>query len=117
MNWNILESEGQIGEIKSLSDSNLVLIFKHSINCNISYSMLHKLENDWNEEEMKSVKAWFLDLHAFRSVSDTVAHIFDTIHESPQMLLILNGKVVYESSHFDINYSAVKEIIEKYRLN
>lgn len=117
MNWHILESENQIGEIKSLSGSNLVLIFKHSINCNISFSMLHKLEKDWNDEEMKSVKAWFLDLHAFRRVSDTVATTFDTIHESPQMLLILNGEVIHESSHFEIDYSVVKGIIEKYRLN
>lgn len=113
MRWDILETEKQIEEIQTLSAVRPVLIYKHSAYCQISHSVLQKLETSWQAEEMGNVLPYFLDLHAYRSVSDTIASSFGVIHESPQVLIIHKGKAIYESSHFEISYHRLKEIIGK----
>ena len=42
---------------------------------------------------------YFLDLHAHRDVSNEVAAKFQVMHQSPQLLLIKNGEVSFQTSH------------------
>jgi bacillithiol system protein YtxJ len=57
------------------------------------------------------VDAYFLDLIAHRDVSNEIARKFNVYHESPQLILIKNGKAVYDVSHSDINAEALKNKI------
>ncbi len=109
MVWNKLESEEQLEQLKSGSGETKVLIFKHSTRCPISSMALDRLERSWKNEEMQSVSPYFLDLIALRNVSSKTAEIFNVQHESPQVLLIENGKCIYNASHMGINYDAVKK--------
>ena len=54
------------------------------------------------------VDAYFLDLIAHRDISNEIASRFGVYHESPQLILIKNGKAVYNVSHSDIDAEALK---------
>ena len=112
MNWLKLESIEQLQTIKDNSSKNLVLIFKHSTRCSISRAALDRLERNWQQDEMRDVKPFFLDLIRYRDVSDQLAEDFSVEHESPQVLVIKNGQSVYDRSHIGINYRELVAIAQ-----
>lgn len=67
-----------------------------------------RLENGWVADEMTHVSPYFLDLIAYRNISNLVADTLDVVHESPQILILKNGKCIYDSSHINISYDVIK---------
>jgi len=112
MNWIPLKEESQLQEIEQRSHQQPVVIFKHSTRCSISSTALNRLERNWNEAEMTSVQPYYLDLLAYRPLSGQVAFTFDVEHQSPQVLLIREGKCIYTASHWDIAYADLKKQLE-----
>jgi bacillithiol system protein YtxJ len=108
MKWNQLKAADQLEAIKKESTVTNILIFKHSTRCNISRTSLDRLERKWNDQEMSNVKPYFLDLLNFREISGLIAQQFNVEHESPQILLINNGKAILDQSHFSIDYDQIK---------
>ena len=86
------------------------MIFKHSTTCNISHMVLSRLERNWKASDAGSVKPYFLDLRAHRSVSNGVASFFDVEHESPQLLIIRDGKPIHVSSHMEIDFDQIRRV-------
>jgi bacillithiol system protein YtxJ len=113
MNWNKLETTEQLNEIRLNSKEYFILIFKHSTRCSISRAALDRFERNWKEEEMREVKPYYLDLITYREISNRIAEDFSVQHESPQVLIIRNGVSVYDRSHLDIDFKAVKDAIAK----
>lgn len=99
--WRQLTDLGQLNEIVDLSNEKTVLIFKHSIRCSISRFALKQFENEFDLEE--KITPYFLDLLNHRDVSNEIANRFDVFHQSPQILLIKNGKAIFSTSHSDID--------------
>jgi bacillithiol system protein YtxJ len=110
MNWKNLEKIEQLAEIDSLSEQRPVLIFKHSTRCSVSAAALDRLERQAGE--LPTAANFYLDLITYRSVSNEVANRYATVHESPQALIIRNGKAVHVTSHFDINWTDLKQAAE-----
>ena len=99
MNWYSLSEISQLSTIKT--DSTLpILIFKHSTRCSISKMVLSRFEREHNNTEMKM---YFLDLLAHREISNQISEDFDVKHESPQVLIIMNGQCIAHASHNSIN--------------
>jgi len=101
-----MEHLGQIEEIIALSEQMPVVIFKHSTRCSISRMALKNFENEYDLGE--NVAAYFLDLISFREVSNEIASRFNVVHQSPQLLLIVGGKSVYDVSHSSIDAQELK---------
>lgn len=106
--WNDLTQLKQLEDIVKESAEAPVLIFKHSTRCSISRMALKSFEREYAIEEGKA-KPYFLDLLEHRDVSNEIASRFDVQHQSPQLILIKNGKAVYNSSHSDIDAATVKD--------
>ena len=100
--WKNLTEEKQIAEIVELSHEKPQLIFKHSTRCSISSMAKSRLEREWN---LENVDPWYLDLIAYRSVSNAVASEVGVHHESPQAILLKDGIVIHDSSHNSISVS------------
>lgn len=109
--WNNLTNTSQLGEIDVLSKEQPVLLFKHSTRCSISAMALGRFERSLNSSS--NFRAYFLDLIAHRDVSNEIAERYGIRHESPQAILISNGKAVYDSSHMGINYDELNAIAQK----
>ena len=101
INWNELTDLGQLNEIIAISNEKPVAIFKHSTRCSVSRMALKQFENEFNSSD--KVTPYFLDLIAHRDISNEIATRFGVYHQSPQLILIKEGKAVYNVSHSDID--------------
>jgi bacillithiol system protein YtxJ len=106
INWIELTDLGQLNEIMDLSHEQPVAIFKHSTRCSISRMALKQFENEFDLEG--SVTPYFLDLLNHRDISQEIATRFEVYHQSPQLLLIKEGKSIYDASHSDIDAMELK---------
>ncbi len=107
MNWNYLKNTESLETLKQLSTIQPQVIFKHSTRCSISSMIKNRLEKTQAPDQLNF---HFLDLIAFRSLSDRIAEEFIVEHESPQILVIKNGECIYDESH---NAILMDDIIEK----
>ncbi len=106
--WNNLEKLQDIDNLIKSSYQKPQLIFKHSTRCSISSMALQRFERNWDENN-KEIDLNFLDLIAIRPVSSHIAEVFEVQHESPQVLLIINGKCIYNTSHNDISVNGITQ--------
>jgi bacillithiol system protein YtxJ len=106
MNWTPLTEEAQLETIKEESKEQPVVIFKHSTRCSISSMAKSRLER---EEAPDDVKFYYLDLIAYRGLSNKIAEVFQVHHESPQVLVIKDGECTYDESHNGISMSELAE--------
>ena len=105
MNWQILESVGQLQEVLKESANKPVFIFKHSTRCSISSTALSRLERMWDDDaDTSKLTPYYLDLISHRDVSKEIAEVLHVEHQSPQLILIKDGKSIYDTSHMGINY-------------
>lgn len=109
--WHLLNSVEQLDQIKKESASTLVVIFKHSTRCPTSRMALRAFEKGF-DSELQGVKLYILDLLNEREVSDEIAHQFQVWHESPQLILIKDGKAVHYSSHSHITAAIIEEFVD-----
>ena len=99
INWIPLTESNQLDEIVEKSNSKYQAIFKHSTRCGISSGVLRQFERQENTEE---IDFYYLDLLSFRSISDEIASRFGVVHQSPQLIVLKDGVLVTQGSHYDI---------------
>jgi bacillithiol system protein YtxJ len=108
--WRILADLGQLNEIIELSHQKPVLIFKHSTRCSISRFALKNFESEY-DFKAEELQPYFLDLLEYRNISNEIINRFDVMHQSPQILLIKEGKCVYHDSHDGIEVNKLNKFI------
>ncbi|MCH5598362.1 bacillithiol system redox-active protein YtxJ [Niabella ginsengisoli] len=106
MNWITLDNEGQLAEIDEKSFKKPQLIFKHSTRCSISSVIKNRL---YKGELPDNIDFYYLDLIANRPVSNEIANRYGIEHESPQVLLIKDGKCIFNDSHNGIYMDDIVE--------
>lgn len=109
LDWKPLENEEAIREIFDQSNAKPQLIFKHSTRCIISSSALGMFEKEYNLND--EVDLHFLDLIRYRNVSNAIATELGVHHESPQILLLINQKVVHHASHHSIDAKNINQYV------
>ena len=85
-----------------------VIVFKHSNACSISskaYREMEKVQADVN----------ILVVQSARDVSRELANLTGVRHETPQVIVLRDGKAVWNASHFDVQAGAVAEAVESHR--
>ena len=105
--WNALTDVNQLDAIVEESAETPVLLFKHSTRCSVSRMALKSFEKEYSIDENKA-QPYFLDLLEHRDISNAIASRFGVTHQSPQLILIKNGKAVYNTSHSDIDAGTIK---------
>lgn len=109
--WKVLDKMEQLSSLEDASFQRPVAIFKHSVSCGISSMTKFQLESGW-DIDAESLDFYYLDLLANRAISNKVADQFGIRHQSPQLILLNKGKVVYDTSHHGIQYSKLKSVLE-----
>ena len=108
INWVELTDLSQLDEVTAQSSEKTVAIFKHSTRCSISRMALKQFENEFDSAE--KVVPYFLDLIEYRGISNEIASRFGVTHQSPQLIVIKNGKAIYNASHSDIDAEVLKNV-------
>jgi bacillithiol system protein YtxJ len=107
---NITTIEELETAIKTSFNKN-ILIFKHSTRCIISRTVLRNFELDAKNKTINNIDFYFLDLLEHRNVSNEIANKLNVEHQSPQILLISNGKCFFNASHEAIDFKELQEKI------
>lgn len=105
MNWIPLQDEKQLEEIVANSNSIPQVIFKHSTRCAVSSMAKNRLDR---KEAPEGVNFYLLDLIRHRNISNRIASEFGVSHQSPQVLVIDNGKCIYNESHSEIIFDEIE---------
>jgi bacillithiol system protein YtxJ len=107
--WRPLIDLGQLNEIINESTTTPAVIFKHSTRCSVSRMALKQFENEFNLTS--KVTPYFLDLLEHRDISNEIVIRFGVVHQSPQLILIKDGKAIYNASHSDIAAAELKQFV------
>jgi bacillithiol system protein YtxJ len=107
IHWHTLTGQADLDELITLSHEVPCMIFKHSTRCSISSVARGRLERNWIFDRVE-VEAWYLDLITYRDLSNRIEAHFGVAHQSPQVILIRNGKAVYDDSHGGIRVNSLR---------
>lgn len=89
-----------------------LLLFKHSVSCGTSFEALDELIDHLNEERLPARYA-IVTVQTHRDVSNAVTKRLGVRHETPQALLIRDGRVVWSASHFRVTGGALEAAIRE----
>lgn len=107
--WNEPETVDDIRHVFS-PDSGTHLLYKHSNSCSICFFTKKSVETVMKARP-DSLKYHFVEVRQNREISNYIEIQAGVRHESPQALLVHNGKVLWNASHGAITNTAVEEVI------
>jgi monothiol bacilliredoxin len=107
-----LRQDQDLDDLLEQSKTDPVLIFKHSTQCSIS----GEVQREFLDFVAKApdLKAVVIRVIESRRLSDAVAERLGVRHESPQALLIKDGRVVWHASHWSITSEALVAALRPY---
>jgi len=106
-----LESMDDLDRLFEQATGEPVLVFKHSTRCPISSAALREYEEFLqNRSEGKPLCAMVLVVE-HRPVSLEFANKSGVPHQSPQAVLLKDGKAVFDASHGSITAKALAEAV------
>jgi bacillithiol system protein YtxJ len=82
-----------------------VIIFKHSTSCSISATAYREMEHVDSDVRL-------VEVQSARDVSRRISDRTGVRHESPQVIVLRNGKAVWNASHFGVTASAVTKAVQ-----
>lgn len=106
MQWIELTGSDALDRMITLSSERPQLIFKHSTRCSVSVMAKSRLERAAVPDRLD---CHHLDLLRHRDLSAEIARRFSVHHESPQVLLIVNGACIYSESHNAISMDEIAD--------
>ena len=105
-----LKSSEELQALIEKSHETPAVIYKHSTRCGTSSFVKQRLESDWDFDR-EDLHIYCLDLVAHRDVSDDVSRTFGVRHESPQILIIENGRSIFDASHGGVSVKEIKKAL------
>ena len=99
--WKTLTAGEQLQAIIEDSYQRPQLIFKDSTTCGISAHAKEQLA-EGTGRLLEQATCYYLDLLQYRSISNQVAKLLGVTHQSPQVIVVKDGKAVYHVSHHAI---------------
>ena len=88
-----------------------LMLLKHSHSSGTSYEALDELIDHLNDERLPARYA-IITVQTHRELSTAVAKRLGVRHETPQALLIRDGRVVWTASHFRVTGGALETAIK-----
>ena len=110
-----LHSVADLDRLLSESHTRPLLLFKHSYSCGISAEALDELVDHLNADILTAgipePQYALVTVQTHRDVSNAVTARLGVRHETPQALLIRDGRVVWAASHFRVTADAMKKAL------
>ena len=105
-NFNPVSDASTLEQLFERSNAEPVLLFKHSNSCPISARAYRQMQG-------VKVPVSILVVQEGRELSRDVAARTGVRHETPQALVLRNGRAVWAASHFDISADAVEQAVRE----
>ena len=92
------------------SQTRPVLLFKHSRSCGVSAEALDELIEHLSANQANAQYA-MVTVQTHRDVSNAVAARLGIRHETPQAIVVKEGRVSWSASHFRVNAQAIDKAL------
>lgn len=93
-------------ELTGRSKDRPIVIFKHSLTCPISSAAYDRMEGFDGEVAL-------VEVQRARPLSTEIERRLGVAHESPQVIVLSQGQVVWNASHFQITAEAVAAAVRE----
>jgi bacillithiol system protein YtxJ len=93
-------------DLTTRSQAQPVVIFKHSLTCPVSSGAYEQMADFEGEVAL-------IEVQRARELSREIEQRLGVAHESPQVIVLRNGQVVWNASHFDITTEAVADAVKQ----
>jgi bacillithiol system protein YtxJ len=87
-----------------------LVLFKHSYSCGVSAEALDELLAHLSVKRGNARYA-MVTVQTHREVSNAIAARLGVRHETPQALVVKDGRVVWSASHFRVNAEALEKAL------
>lgn len=83
-----------------------VILYKHSLTCGTSAMALEEIR-DLVADPAPRARVGLVLIQPARTVSNEISNRYGIRHESPQVLVIHNGRAVWNASHYRVTAEAI----------
>jgi bacillithiol system protein YtxJ len=90
-----------------------IVIFKHSPTCGVSAQASEEID-ELLERAALPLPLYVVSVRAQREVSEAITKRFGIRHESPQVLLVHRGAVLWHASHFRVSAAEIQSAVERF---
>lgn len=104
--FNRITEVSEFDGLVEQSKSKPVIIFKHSTTCPMSAAAYREMAHFDDEVAL-------VEVQRARELSREIENRTGIRHESPQVIIMRNGQVIWDASHFEIRHEAVTEVVNK----
>ena len=80
-----------------------IVLFKHSLTCPISSAVYHEISQ-------ADAEINFVIVQRARHVSNAIAEKTGVRHESPQAIVLKDGKPIYHASHYNVDAEEIEKM-------
>lgn len=102
--FNKLDSVEKLEELIKLSEEKPILLFKHSTTCPISDQVYREVSDVKSDVNLVIVQT-------ARGISNEIEARTGVRHQSPQVIVLKDGKPIYNASHYDITAEDLEKIL------
>ena len=95
-----------LDELVSRSNQQPVVVFKHSTTCPISAAAYQEMTDFEGEVTL-------VEVQSARELSLEIEHLTGVAHESPQVIVLRKGQVVWSASHRNVKADAVADAVRE----
>jgi bacillithiol system protein YtxJ len=100
-------------ELQEALKKPLLIIFKHSTQCHISAVAEREMQKFL--AVYPSAPLYLVDVIAASSIAQAIALHTGVLHESPQILVLQEGIVIWHASHYDVRAENVEQALVEFR--
>ena len=106
-----LRAVAELDSLLAESGARPLLLFKHSYACGTSAEALDELVQHLSERQ-SDVRYAIVTVQTHRDVSNAVASRLGVRHETPQAIVVRDGKAVWTASHFRVNARTIEQALQ-----
>src|SRR5918999_2234422 len=88
-----------------------VLLFKHSFTCGISAEALDELRSHIDDSPSAAVNYAMVTVQTHRDICNTITERLGVRHETPQAILVRDGRAIWSASHFRVNAAELQKAL------
>ena len=107
-----VEHVDELEQLLAASGSRPLLLFKHSYSCGVSAEALDQLLDHLNDGSGTADYA-MVTVQTHREVSNAIAARLGVRHETPQAILVRDGRAIWTASHFRVSASESEKALQK----
>ncbi len=101
-NFQEITTRELLAEALALSGRQPVLFFKHSVTCGISSRAFDEFQRYLESPASGAARNYVIVVQRARAMSDELARLIKVEHESPQAIIVRDGRAVWNDSHLAI---------------